>query len=318
VPQAGVVPSSFSDPERLLVLVVIAILAGGLLWRALQHRSLLRRWSSDPLLSSSAPRRPGPLRHLSALLLLASLAAMTAGWAGPLAEEEVERERATVVLAIDTSASMLAQDVAPDRFTAAKQAATDFVADLPDGFDVALVGFAGTASVIVPATRDTDEVTRAIDRLQVAGGTALGDAVLTSLSAAAARPEGVPAVIVLLADGGSTAGTPVELAVAAAQEAEVPVTTIAYGTPEGVVVADGRRFEVPVDEAALAEVSEPTGGAAYTAATADQLSEVYDSIRGRLATTVEQVDVSSRLAGLALLLLAGAAVPMLLARLTPA
>jgi Ca-activated chloride channel family protein len=312
------VPSSFSDPERLLVLVVVAALAGGFLWRALRHRSLLRRWSADPLLASSAPRRPGPLRHLAALLLLASLASMTAAWAGPLAEEEVERERATVVLAIDTSASMLAEDVAPDRFTAAKKAATDFVADLPDGFDVALVGFAGTASVVVSATRDTDEVTRAIDRLAVAGGTALGDAVLTSLSAAAARPEGVPAVIVLLADGGSTVGTPVELAVAAAQEAEVPVITIAYGTPEGVVVADGRRFEVPVDEAALAEVAEPTGGATYTAATAGELSEVYDSIRGRLATTVEEVDVSSRLAGLALLLLVGAAVPVLLVRLPPA
>jgi Ca-activated chloride channel family protein len=312
------VPSSFSDPERLLVLIAVALVAGGFLWRALTHRSLLRRWSSDPLLASAAPRRPGLLRHLSSVLLLASLASMTVAWAGPLAEEEVERERATVVLAIDTSASMLAEDVAPDRFTAAKTAATDFVADLPDGFDVALVGFAGTASVVVPATRDTDEVTRAIDRLAVAGGTALGDAVLTSLSAAAARPEGVPAVIVLLADGGSTAGTPVELAVAAAQEAEVPVTTIAYGTPQGVVVADGRRFEVPVDEAALAEVAEPTGGATYTAATAGELSEVYDSIRGRLATTVEQVDVSSRLAGLALLLLAGAAVPVLLVRLPPA
>jgi Ca-activated chloride channel family protein len=307
-------PSSFSDPERLLVLVVVAALAAGLLWRALVHRRLLRRWSSDALLASSAPRRPGLLRHLSAVLLVTALAATTVAWAGPLTEEEVERERATVVLAIDTSASMLAEDVAPDRFTAAKQAAIDFVADLPEGFDVALVGFAGTASVIVSATRDTDQVTRAIDRLQVAGGTALGDAVLTSLSAAAARPEGVPAVIVLLADGGSTAGTPVELAVAAAQEAEVPVTTIAYGTPEGVVVADGRRFEVPVDERALAEVAEPTGGASYTAATGDELAQVYDSIRGRLATTVEEVDISSRAVGLALLLMAVAAVPTLLLR----
>lgn len=308
-------PSSFADPERLLLLAVVAALAAGFLWRALHHRSVLRRWSSEPLLASSAPRRPGLLRHLSAALLLASLVAMTAAWAGPLSEEEVERERATVVLAIDTSASMLAEDVEPDRFTAAKRAAIDFVADLPEGFDVALVGFAGTASVVVPATRDADEVTRAIDRLAVAGGTALGDAVLTSLSAAAARPEGVPAVIVLLADGGSTVGTPVELAVAAAQEAEVPVTTIAYGTPEGVVVADGRRFEVPVDEAALAEVAEPTGGATYTAASGDELAQVYDSIRGRLATTVEEVDVSSRLAGVALLLLTAAAVPALLLRL---
>lgn len=302
----------FAHPSRLLVLAVLAALAVAYVVLQLRRRGLQRAWSQDALRASSTPRHPGPLRHVAAVLLLASLVAMTAAFAGPQREVEVERERALVVVAVDTSASMLATDVAPDRWTAAKSAATAFVEDLPANFDVALVGFAGTAGVVVPATEDGSEVTRAIAQLQLSGGTALGDAVLASLAAASARPAEVPAAIVLLADGGSTVGTPLDQAVRAAIDAGIPVTTIAYGTAQGVVVQDGRRFEVPVDEPVLAGLAEETGGQAYTAATASELTEVYDGIRGRLSTTVEEQDVSALVAGLGLLLLTGAAVPSLL------
>ena len=305
-------PTDFTHPSRLLVLGVVALIAVAYVVLQARRGRVEQAWSEDALRASTTPRRPGPLRHVPAVLLLASLLAMTAAYAGPRAEVEVERERALIVVALDTSASMLAEDVAPDRFTAAKRAATDFVTALPEGFDVALVSFAGRASVVVPATPDASEVTRAIERLDLAGGTALGDAVLTSLNAATLRPQGVPATVVLLADGGSTVGTPVEVGVEAAADAEIPVTTIAYGTPDGVVVTDGQRFEVPVDEPVLAQIAEGTGGQTYTAATADQLQEVYASIRGRLATTVEEQDVSARVAGVALALLAAAAVPVVL------
>ena len=307
-------PSDFAAPQRLLVLVVVAALAAAYVVLQLRRRATARAWADEDLQPSSTPRRPGALRHVSAALLLASLVAMTAAFAEPTAEVEVERERALVVVALDVSASMLAEDVEPDRFTAAKQAATDFVSQLPDGFDVALVAFAGHAGVVVPATPDADEVTRAIARLELAGGTALGDAVLASLNAASLRPAGVPAAVVLLADGGSTVGTPVEVGVAAAQDAEVPVTTIAYGTPDGVVVSDGRTFQVPVDEPVLAQIADGTGGQAYSAATGAELEQVYDSIRGRLSTTTEERDVSALVAGVALALLAAAAVPALLRR----
>jgi Ca-activated chloride channel family protein len=100
--------------------------------------------------------------------------------------------------------------------------------------------------------------------------------------------------------------------VAATQDAEIAITTIAYGTADGVVVADGRRYEVPVDEPVLAELAEDTGGRAYTAATGEELEAVYASIRGRLVTSQEEQDVSAWAAGAALLLLTGAAVPTLL------
>jgi Ca-activated chloride channel family protein len=120
--------------------------------------------------------------------------------------------------------------------------------------------------------------------------------------------------VVLLADGGSTAGSPLPPALERAADLGVPISTIAYGTASGVVVADGRRFEVPVDEQVLADVAEATGGRAYTASTATELSEVYDDIGTRLSTAVERVDVSAPLVGLALLLLAAGAAPVLLRR----
>lgn len=297
-----------AHPSRLLALVAVAALAAAYVVLQLRRPAVRRAWSQDALHASSTPRRPGALRHLPALLVLLGLVATTTAFAGPRAQVEVARERGLVVVALDTSASMLAQDVAPDRWTAAKAAAAGFVSELPEGFDVALVGFAGTASVVVPATRDGGEVTRALTRLELSGGTALGDAVLASLAAAAGRPADVPAAVVLLADGGSSTGTPLGQAAASAESAGVPVTTIAYGTAQGVVVQDGRTFSVPVDEAALAALAEATGGQAYAAATGAQLTQVYDSIRGRLSTTVEQRDVSALVAGLGLLLLTGAAV----------
>ncbi len=305
-------PSDFTSPVRLLLLAVPAGLAAAYVVLQLRRSRTEQAWADPALAASVATRRPGAARHLAPLLLLAALVAMTTGFAGPVDEVEVERERAMVVLALDTSASMLAEDVAPDRFTAAKEAATAFVDGLPDGFDVALVSFAGTASVVVPATDDSDQVARAIANLDLAGGTALGDALLSAVAAASVRPAGVPASVVMLADGGSTVGTPVERGVAAALDAELPVHTIAYGTPEGVVVSDGRVFEVPVDEPALADIAEQTEGRAYTAATAGELDEVYDSIRGTLSTTIEEQDVSARVAGVGLALLAAAAVPLVL------
>lgn len=307
-------PDSFDHPVRLLLLALVVVLLAVYAVLAVRRRSVSRAFASDALLASVAPSRPGLLRHVPAVLLALALAAMTTAFAGPREPREVQRERATVVVALDTSSSMLAQDVAPDRFTAAKQGATRFVADLPDGFDVSLVTFHGTATLQVPPTRDHALVTRAIEALELSGGTALGDAILTSLQSLSTGGTEAVGAVVLLADGGSTAGSPLPDAVQQAVDAGVPISTIAYGTPDGVVVSDGRTFQVPVDEASLAEVSRATGGQTYTAATAGELSEVYRNIRTRLSTVTEQQDVSAPFAGLGLLLLLGGAAPALLRR----
>jgi Ca-activated chloride channel family protein len=197
-------------------------------------------------------------------------------FARPEADVEVPRERATVVVALDTSISMEATDVTPDRISAARESAAAFVAGLPDAFDVGLVSFSGTASVVVPATQDHELVVQAVRGLQLGPSTAIGEAVFASLEAVRAVPgepgqPAPPARIVLLSDGTNTVGREVAEAAEAALDAGVPVSTIAYGTPDGVVEVQGELIPVPVDGPALERLAESTGGSSFTAESGEEL-----------------------------------------------
>src|SRR5690606_25065062 len=133
----------------------------------------------------------------------------------------------------DTSLSMGAEDVAPTRFQAAKDAAHQFVDLLPPKINLGLVSFDGTAVMRVTPTTDRQIVKDAIDNLEMNEATAIGDAILASLAAIETVPpdeEGTapPARIVLMSDGETTAGTPNSEGIEAAIEAEVPVSTIAF------------------------------------------------------------------------------------------
>jgi Ca-activated chloride channel family protein len=299
---------SFLSPWFLLLLVPVAALAVAAVVLRRRRDRYAVRFASLPLLDAVIPERPGWRRHLTGGLGLLALALLATAAARPEAQLRVPHERATVVVAIDTSRSMLARDVEPDRMRAATAAAERFVEELPDTVNVGLVSFAGTASVLSPPTTDHAAVKQALTRLQMAQSTAIGDAVFTSLDQVAALTEQaqggeVPARIVLLSDGTNTAGRTPEQAAAAAAEAGVPVSTIAYGTPDGVVDAgDGRQVPVPVDEAALARLAEQTGGTAYTAASSDELRAVYDDIGSSIGWRTEPRELTPYLAGLAFLL----------------
>ena len=305
---------SFLSPERLWLLAPVLGLA--LAWVLLQRRSsrYAVRLPGLDLLAQVVPRL-GWRRHVPSVLLLVALTGATTAFAEPRADVQVPRERATVVVALDVSVSMTATDVSPDRMSAAQEAAVDFVDGLPEGFDVGLVAFSGSASVVVPATQEHDVVTAAIERLTTGNGRAIGEAVASSLRAIAAvtssgsgaGAEGAPAHVVLLSDGANTVGRPVSEAVDAALAAGVPVSTIAYGTPEGEVQLEGRRIRVPVDAPALADLAADTSGTAYTAASGDKLEDVYDDISSSIGTTTETREVSSGVAALALLSAVGAA-----------
>jgi Ca-activated chloride channel family protein len=308
---------TFLAPTRLLLLLGVAALLAAYLWAQRRRSAYAVRFAEADLLASVAPRNPGWRRHVAAALLLTALVLLTTGFARPEADVQVPRERATVIVALDTSISMLAEDVEPSRDAAARDAAAAFVERLPDRFQVGLVQFAGSASVAVPATADHALVTQALDGLTLEGGTAIGDAVRRSLDAIAQVPgdagqEPPPARVVLLSDGANTSGSPLAEAAAAAAEAGVQVSTIAYGTPEGVVEVGGREQAVPVDTASLAELAEATGGGAYTAESGEELGAVYDDIGSSIGTTTERQEVSAWFAGAGLLLGAAAAVASLL------
>ncbi len=307
--------SSFLAPGRLWLLLAVAALAAGYVLVQRRRPTYAARFTELDLLRSVAPRFPGWRRHVSAGLLLLSLLLLTVAFARPQAEVEVARERATVVVAIDTSLSMEATDVDPDRITAARVSASRFIDGLPPALDVGLVSFSGEATVVVPPTQDHAAVTAAVQTLELGPSTAIGEAVFASLAAArSVQPPDAPpppARIVLLSDGTNTVGREISEAASAAIDAGVPVSTIAYGTPEGVVRVQGQLVPVPVDVQALADLADATGGRAYTAESADELTEVYEDIGATVGTTTELQEITARVTGMGLLAAFAAAVASL-------
>ena len=303
---------SFLSPWRLLLLLVVAAVVVVYVVQARRRSTYTVRFTELDLLASVAPRRPGWLRHVPASLLALSLVALVVGFARPQAQVDVPAERATVVVALDVSLSMQAVDVSPTRLSAAQQAATRFVEALPERFNVGLVSFSGTAALVIPPTQDHAKVTQAVQDLTLDNGTAIGEAVFTSLGALKLLPgapglPAPPARIVLLSDGSNTVGRPVEQGVSAARDAGVPVSTIAFGTREGTVTIMRQTISVPVDREALQALADGTGGKAYTAESATALSGVYSDIGSQVGTTQERREVTSRFTGLGLLLATGAA-----------
>jgi Ca-activated chloride channel homolog len=238
-------------------------------------------------------------------VLLLALVNLTTAFARPEAEVRVSRDRATVVVAIDVSLSMQATDVSPDRFTAAKESASEFVRGLPDQFAVGLVSFSGGAAVVAPPTQDHEAVIAGIRGLVLGPSTAIGEAVFASLEAirsvqALDGEAAAPARIVLLTDGTNTVGRDLTSAAAAAREAEVPVSTISFGTPAGVVEVQGQQVPVPVDIGSMQRLAEDTGGSAFTAESGEELAEVYDDIGEQVGTTTELREVTDAFVGLGL------------------
>jgi Ca-activated chloride channel family protein len=312
---------TFLSSWRLVLLVgPVALLATYVAVQRARRRTIVRFTTVD-MLASVAPRRPGWQRHISAAALLAALVALVVGFAQPARALRTPRQRATVILTLDTSGSMIAGDVAPTRLAAAQEAARGFVSALPSGVQLGLVAFSTTASVLVSPTSDRTTVLAAISRLQAGGGTATGDAIQLALNAIATTPPGAdgkaaPAAIVLMSDGTPTIGrgdqSPAEAvtsAAAAAKQAGVRINTIAFGTPDGAVDVQGQVIPVPSDPAAMAQIASESGGRTFTAQTASQLKSVYSQIGRVVGYDVHLHEITAWFAGigLAIAMLAGMA-----------
>ncbi|MBB3731660.1 VWA domain-containing protein [Nonomuraea dietziae] len=306
---------SLLAPIWLLLLIPVGLIAVTYVVMSRRRSAYAVRFSNLDLLDKVAPKSPGWRRHAPAAALLAMLVLLVVGFARPTAQVQVPRERATIMVAFDVSASMEATDVAPDRFTAAREAARQFVEGLPPRFNLGLVAFSGQASVAVPPTTDRQAVLAALGRLTTASGTAIGEAVHSSLEAIQrldTEQEPPPAHIVLLSDGSNTTGRPLPEAARAAAERGVPVTTIAYGTQTGTIDIQGNQIPVPVDAPALQELARSAGGGFYEAASGDELQAVYDDIGTSVGYRTERQEIWPWFVGAGLLLAALAAIGSML------
>ena len=331
---------TFAEPAVLLGLLAIPLAIAAYLVLQRRRARYVVRFTNVDLLSNLVPRRPAWRRHVPPALYVLSMGALLVALARPSATVAVPREDATIILAMDASGSMLATDVAPSRLDSAKQAAADFVDQLPPTFRIGLVTFSTAAQVAVPPTADRAQIHAALDALRAEGGTALGDAIGTSLelarsvidattdptagASASPGPSSTPSpdpsapaedaepplvATVLLSDGANSTGRlePADAAREAAV-AGMPVYTIALGTPDGMVSVEDEfgvlhQVEVPPDTDTLAAVAETTGARSFEAPTADDLQQIYESLGSRVGTKDETREVTQwfAVAGLALM-----------------
>ena len=295
---------NFLAPGRLWLLVVVVALAAAYVVVQRRRRHYAARFTNLDLLASVAPKRPGWRRHVAAAAMLAALVVLVAAWARPTRPERVPRERATVMLAVDTSVSMRAKDVEPSRLEAAKAAGSAFVDNLPSRFRLGLVAFDSDARQVVAPTQEHGRVRDALERLRLNERTAIGEAIfgsLDSLRDIPSRSSRHPlAHIVLMSDGSTNTGRSNESAARAAVRARVPVTTIAFGTDDGTITTGGEQYPVPVDRDALREIADTTRGRFYEAQSAEQLRSVYSDIGSSVGFRTEQREATAWFVGIAL------------------
>ena len=272
-------------------------------WR----RAATLRFTTVDLLDELVPRRPQWRRHVVAGLQLLGLSAGVIAVARPITtttERTVSEGR--IVVALDTSLSMEATDVAPNRLAAAQQAATDFVGQVADDVEIGLVSFSGSVAVEVPPTLDRTTLDNAIAELQLDDATAIGDALIVSTNLLVQLQERaadgtvtdgadvVPGAIVLLPMERRRSGRRPKRAPKSLLPSGVPVFTIAFGTADGVIIDPdtGDAVAVPVKPEPLRAAAETTGGQAYEAATPTELADAYQRIEAVLGDTLgEAVEV---------------------------
>ena len=201
---------SFQWPLALLALLAVPLAIGGYVLLERRRHRQAAAFASPALVPNLVGRSPGRLRHLPPALALLALAALATGLARPHATLSVKQEQATVVLAMDTSRSMVANDVPPSRLAVAQQAVRRFLDKLPEGYRVGMVSFAQSAQTVLPATSNREAAQAALRNLRTGDGTALGEGIARAIQVAQRVPaeEGKkpPASILVLSDGAQTQG----------------------------------------------------------------------------------------------------------------
>lgn len=323
--------TGFASPWWFLLLPAVAAVAVGYVLSQRARRKRTMRFANLELLEKVAPKTQGWFRHVPAVLVVLSLLLLAVALAGPTAEQKVPRNRATVMLVVDTSLSMEATDVAPTRLKAAQEAARSFAQNMTPGVNLGLISFAGTATVLVAPTTDRGGVVKQIDNLKLAQSTATGEGIFAALqsiesfSAIVGGAEGPPpARIVLMSDGKQT--VPDDLyaprggytAAQAAKQAQVPISSISFGTMHGSVDIDGKAQEVKVDDESLQEIARLSGGDFYKAASADELKRVYADLGEQIGYELKDADASRPWVILGtLVLMIGAAASLFLGQRLP-
>jgi Ca-activated chloride channel family protein len=308
---------TFREPVMLAGLVLIPLAALAYLSMQRRRHREAAAFANPALVPNLITARPGWRRHLPPILVLLALAVLVIALARPQRTVAAPQRAATVMMVTDISGSMNANDVEPDRLTAAVNAARKLTDELPERFRLGLVTFADFAEVQAPPTTDRDPVRAALERLRAEGGTAMATGLQRAIELArtpvpnetGSGTRRLPSVLVLLSDGKDTQSSisPVEVARQAAA-LKIPIFAIALGTPEGeVAVRDQfgsiRHILVPPDTETLREIASTTGGRYFSAPDAARLESIYGNLGTRLSSKPIEREVTAAFAGGAIVLL---------------
>jgi Ca-activated chloride channel homolog len=314
---------TFASPYLLPLLLVVPAVGFFVWWLERRRVRYAVAFTNLDLLASVVEQRRRRWRSFvpPALFLLA-LALASAAVARPRTTVQETNDRATVVLLVDVSGSMRANDVKPTRLLAAARAMSLFAGRVPKKVKIGLISFSTGPDVLVPPTTDRALLQEGIELLEPEGGTAIGDglgvAVQVVQSAVGDVKKGkdgkIPGAIVLLSDGAQTRGdlTPLQGA-DRAKRAGIRVFTVALGTNHGTLGSSlfggglfgGGRFVVRPDPVTLAAIARDTDGATFRAQSADKVQQVYKELGRSIARRPVQREVTSWFAGAAALLLLG-------------
>jgi Ca-activated chloride channel family protein len=311
---------TWQSPHWLWALLALPLLAAGLIAWSRSRRSAARAWADPRVLAVGPSRRTMILRGAAAAVALLAVAAGIVAMARPSITATEKERRSTVMLTVDVSNSMLAKDLQPSRLQAAVSAAEQFVDEAPEGTAVGLTTFADRASVVLAPTTDRATAKAALERIgETREGTALGEAVVTSLGALRAAgavldtppadPSDSPARILVLTDGANSikhATTP-EQAAERAGEDGVPIYTILLGDDPG-------RPDQPLPSETLAAMSTRTGGVFAQSVTTEDLRAVFADIGSIVAPTQKLRELTVYAVLVAIVLLGVAAVIAALSR----
>jgi Ca-activated chloride channel family protein len=304
---------SFGQPVFLVALVLVPLALVAYRGYERTRRAAAASFAAPALMDSVAPSTPGWRRHVPLAVYGVALIVLIVALAKPQTTVAVPVERASIMLTTDYSGSMQSTDVAPSRLAAARTAAENFLKQVPPNVRVGLVAFNQSARLVETPSTDRGAIRGALANLQPSGGTATGEALAVSLAALTRETDAAgvraPAAIVLLSDGKSVKGRkPTELA-ARAKKLKIPIYTVTLGTPTGTIrVTDSKGVTqtrpVPPDPIESQAVASLSGGKAYSADTAKDLSAVYEQLGSRIGTRDEKREITAAFSGGALALLA--------------
>jgi Ca-activated chloride channel homolog len=300
---------TFLSPALLLVLLALPVAVAGWWWLEQRRERHATAWAAPALIPNMVAPPPRLRRHLPTALLLVGAALLLVGFARPQATFSVKRQEATVVLVLDVSGSMLARDSYPTRLATAKALASRYVDELPKGYRMSLVQFSDHTAVTVAPTHDLTLMRAGIEKAKAGPkGTALADAALRAVTVAHGvqgdrKGDRPPAVVVLFSDGGQTAGrvTP-RNAAAKAKQAGIPITTVALGSPDGVVLQALRngyaeRIQVPIQPASLQLLARSSGGRYDRGAAAADPKQTYAELGSRVGRQDKKIEITAAAAG---------------------